>query len=121
VNPGKVKLEIGKRYVCGDGGITNPLVKSDDADYPFEDPESLNTYTPDGKYLIEGEEDPLDIISEYIPDSEPVPRRLIAAALTGILSNPNIHPGEVGDAYVATLTMFFAKAVFAEERGDECP
>ena len=38
-------------------------------------------------------------------------------ALMGILANPNIHSGEVGDKYVTELTLFFTNAVLsARER-----
>jgi hypothetical protein len=35
-------------------------------------------------------------------------------AMNGILSNPNIHPGEVGDAYVKELSQFFANAIISK-------
>jgi len=37
-------------------------------------------------------------------------------AMQGILANPNIHPGEVGDAYVEELSRFFASAMLAEPK-----
>lgn len=40
-------------------------------------------------------------------------------ALMGILANPNIHPGEVGDKYITDLSLFFANAMLAARERKE--
>lgn len=69
-----LKLEVGKRYVRGDGFVTGHMVFDTKHPYgrtnPFRDPISRWTYREDGRYLIEGASWLEDLVAEYVEPSE---------------------------------------------------
>jgi len=67
--PAKLTLEVGKRYVMRDGGVTSALVTNPGENYLFEEvPKSNMVWTRFGNYWEDGSECEYDIIREATPE-----------------------------------------------------
>lgn len=100
-----LKLEVGKRYVRRDGGISGIIETRPKhyVSYPFQDLDSLITYTGDGKFYSYCGDD-RDLISEYIePAAEPAAAQYVEpiktlrdefamAALKATIASPHRKP-----------------------------
>jgi len=68
-----MKIELGKRYICRNKSITGPLIESRPDKggnfYPFKDPHTNCTYTPEGKIYVGLHASQLDICHEYLEKS----------------------------------------------------
>lgn len=70
-----LKLEVGKRYVRRDGGVTAPLEPNGSCDAPVWDPAHCVSYTSTGRWHIgySGNAEPLDIVAEYVEQTPATP------------------------------------------------
>lgn len=62
-----MKLEVGKKYILRDGSATDPIMATDDPQFPFEANLGgvLLSWRSDGRYLANGGSHRKDIVAKY--------------------------------------------------------